>query len=224
MKSKYFQAAGFSDDGIEKLKTVNSMNTKSIGIILDWFEKCEKYPKFYENTIIEISKKANISGHDCQQAVFLIKHIIDETIENDDNLEYFYEDIKKLQIIDDKKSYIGLDLLFSRLPKILEKFVFFIRKRSAQHDGSPNLTYSSMTANIRPVYRKRFEYGEDNIKEYDPSPIGYCAVADIELKKSDNDEHFVFHADNDTLNMLVSDLLALQQELKRMTELSKKLK
>ena len=73
-----------------------------------------------------------------------------------------------------------------------------------------------MSAMIKPVFPRKFEYGKDSLERYEPSPIGYCVVAQIELQKSDTAQVFSLQLDRENLDRFVTDLLALQAELVQM--------
>lgn len=73
-----------------------------------------------------------------------------------------------------------------------------------------------MSATIKPIFPRKFEYGKDSLERYEPSPIGYCLVAQIELQKSDSAQFFSFQLNRENLDRFVGDLLALQAELVQM--------
>lgn len=213
MRTKFFKEESLSEDGKKHLQTLAGLSITSASLILDWFESRNSYPRFDHSERSEIANATGESGDTLVPVLGVLKLIIDRIVRHDEDIRAFYDDVKDLKLIDDEVGYETLDVIFARLPGLVEKFLLFKRKFTTESYGLPVLTGSTMSAALKPVFRKKFDYDEDNIEKYKPSPIGFTVVAMCELE-NDSRDVFVFQVNRDNFDRIVIDLLALQAEMK----------
>jgi hypothetical protein len=110
--------------------------------------------------------------------------------------------------------------VFLKLGKIVEKYKYYVREKRTSAYGQPTLVSSSMSAALKPVFERKFNYGEDRIEKYVPKSIGYCVIAQVQLKV-DTNESYSFQTDMNSFDRFISDLLALQAEMRELETISK---
>ena len=223
MKTKYFRENGLSKEGKENLSTLLGLSTSVLDNILDWFQARTYYPRFDHQDIGDVSSLTDESGDRIISAISILKLLISRIIAEDDPIENYRDDIVALGLVQESEQP-KINLLFSRLPAIVEKFRLFHRRTVAEGLGMPRLSGSSMSAAIKPIYGRTFRSGVDDLKTYDPIPMGYAVVAQILLERDGREEEmFCFQMNRDNLNRFVSDLLALQAEVEKMHDSGERL-
>ena len=79
---------------------------------------------------------------------------------------------------------------------------------------------------LKPVFESDFHYDEQSVIDYVPKLGGYVPAAQIQLTIEDNQNErrtLAFQLDEDILDRFLSDLLALQKEMKSMSDIVGKL-
>ena len=224
MRTAYFKEISLGDENIKNLQKLASLSKESANSILVWLEEVkEVYPRFDRT---DMAKIADITGESATTLVGPLNGLrlfIDRIIDSNDDVEAFYADLKDLKVIEDKTGYKTLDLIFSRLPAIIGKFRLLNRCKITERLGSPVLMGSGMTATLKPIFPRKFQYGKDSIEQYKPKPIAYCVVAQIELQNSGSEYTFSFQLNGDNFDRFLNDLLALQAEMRILEEQAKKM-
>lgn len=214
MRTKYFKEASLSDEGKSNLRALATLSPECAEKIMNWFANQKTYPRFDVSERLTLAEITGESGDTLTPSLSILRLFINRLVEHSDDVSAFYQDIKDLAIIDDAIGYQTFDVVFSRLPAVVKSFRFLIRRHAAEMDGAPNLTGSSMSAAMKLVLPKKFRYNEDKIEDYTPQPLGYTVVAQIELQLSGRDQVFAFHMNSDNFDRFITDLLALQCEMR----------
>lgn len=226
MKTKYFKEASLSDDGKKKLQIFAGISVQTAEKLIGWFEQQTMYPRMDYHDRFQLAQITGESGEIVQKCSSILKLFIDRIIDKNENVNDFYEDIKSANLVPSEIGYKTLDVIFAKMPDLIAKFRILRRQRVTESSGIATLTYCSSCSILKPILRKRFEYGVDKINEYLPEHIGYCVMAMIELEKS-NDQKFSFQMNSDDFNRFISELLSLQAEMRQLEnvseEMSKKL-
>ena len=223
MRTRYFKQASLTDEGKENLRALASLSHESAGKILDWLKTKQVYPRFDSADRTEIAQSTGESGAVLIPCLSILRMFIDRIIDHDDDPEAFYADLKDLDIVDQKTGYKTLDIVFSRLPDIIKGFCLLNRRKMTEGLGLPILTGSTMTAALKPVFSRMFKYNEDSLEKYKPEPIDFAVVGLIELERSDSESVFDFQLDMDNFDRFITDLLALQAEMKILEQQARKI-
>jgi hypothetical protein len=223
MRTRYFKQASLSDEGKKNLQALASLSHESAGKILDWLKTKEVYPLFDSADRIEIAQSTGESGTVLMPCLSILKMFIDRITEHDDDPEAFYADIKDLDMVDQKTGYKTLDIVFSRLQDIIRGLRLLKRRKLTENFGLPVLIGSTMTAALKPVFSRKFKYNEDSLEKYKPEPIDFAVVGLIELERSDCESVFDFQLDMDNFDRFITDLLALQAEMKILEQQARKI-
>lgn len=214
MRTKYFKEASLSDDGKSNLRALATLSPECAEKIMNWFANQDTYPRFDVGERLTLAEITGESGDALTPSLSILRLFINRLAEHGDEVSAFYQDIKDLAIVDDEIGYQTLDVVVSRLPAVVKRFRFLIRRHATEMDGAPTLTGSSMSAAMKPVLPKKFRYNEDKIEDYTPRPLGYTVVAQIELQLSGQSQVFAFHMNSDNFDRFITDLLALQFEMR----------
>ena len=130
-----------------------------------------------------------------------------------DEIEYFWEDIKAQNFFDDIKINELVEY-FKTLKPIFKRYYDFSRMQSTLQSGLPSLSSSEVSIAVKPVFKKPYDYNEDDIVKYKPEIIGYAPVVLIQLEKTDSFDAFSFQIEPEEFNRLISNLISHQLELK----------
>lgn len=213
MKTTYFKENPLGQETIKNIQGLASLSEETARSILDWLEARESYPVLDRAEMVQIADATGMSATTLRGPVSVVRLFINRIAEYNENVEAFYADLKDLKIVKDETGYKTLDLIFSRLPTMIEKFRRLQSCAVTENAGMPNLVASNITTAIKPVFAKRFEYGKDSIEQYRPKPIAYCVVAQIELK-NDSESIFAFQLNRENFDRFLNELLSLQAELR----------
>lgn len=218
IKTKFFRGAGINEDGKKDIEKFACVPEEDLFKILEWYLNKTSYPRYDRDDFIELAEITGQSGEVIIESVGVIKLILDMSSRDDDNPEDFLHDLISLELVE-KEHHEKLARVFKKLRIVSDKLRVLLRKSKTEGFAVPSLVSSSMTAAIKPVYERDFKYGRDKIEEYDPMPIGYAVLGEIQLKKSDSDETFCVQLNRDNFNRFISDLLVVQTEMESMQKL-----
>ena len=218
IKTKFFRGGGFNEEGEKDLKVLACMPEEALSKILEWHANKTSSPRYDRDDFIELAEITEQSGGAVVASIGIIRSILDASSRDDDNPEDFLHDVVSLELVE-KEHHEKLARAFKKLRILASKQRLQLRKSKTEGFALPGLVSSSMTAAIKPVYEHDFKYGTDKIEEYDPIPIGYAVIAEIQLKKSDTNNTFSVHLNRDNFNRFITDLLAVQTEMESMQKL-----
>jgi hypothetical protein len=190
-----------------------------LSFVSHWKE-LKDYPVLTESLIQDLAIKADENAQDIKDTLMITLLIIERLGETDDNVADFVEDLITNEFLSNDENGQIVKSFFSELESEKTRFFHFMRKEKAVERGASSLQRISMTAELKPVFNKEFKYGKDEIENYQPEIIGYVTTAQVQLGVSDKEEIFAFQVDTFLLNRLITDLLALQKEMKKLETVS----
>jgi len=214
MKTKLFKEAYFSDNVEKNIVKISSFDKKSVQIMINWFRELRVYPRFDSNEIELLAKRTNESAKVVITTVKTIHTLLCSLCETDDNIDDLIDDVKELGVFTDKGGFQSFSWMMSELWDVKINYSVFRKIRQAERLGLNTLSGGSMSVAIKPVFKKRFEYGIDDILNYEPEILSYAPVVMIQLSKNDNDK-YEFQMNSDNFDRFLSDLISVQAELKQ---------
>jgi len=218
MRTKYFKQNSLSDQGKKNLRALIAFPARSAEKIMDWLMEQNDYPRLDADDRLAIAERTQESGDKIFSVMSILHLFINRLVDQKDDIKDFHQDIMDLEEFSDVSKSEALDVIFARLPEVIEKFKYMTRKKAAETDGIPLLVSSTMSAAMKPILEQRFEYGRDKIEEYKPQLMGYTVVAQVGFQLHDNNNVFAFQMGSDDFNRLITDLLALQSEMRHLEE------
>ncbi|RJP56102.1 MAG: hypothetical protein C4541_13055 [Candidatus Auribacter fodinae] len=221
MKTKFFKEEMLGRKTREHFDILSSLSLDTTTKILGWLESLSKGPSITRKEVFYLSSITNESAENIMHALSAMIYCITIIAEGNDDIKDFYSDLKELKIINEKANYKSLDYFFSNLDSVVTKFQFFIRESHSANRGMPSLDRVSATAAMRPIYARDFSYDDDSLDTYKPNCIGLCVVAEIMLSTEDPDSFLSFQLNSEGLDRFISQLLAVQCQLKQMQEFAK---
>ena len=222
MKSSTFRRLGLPDRAESDLKLISSLSKEKIALLLDWLDRKESWPTIALDGIESLSKETDLNGDTCLSFLYLVRFFLRVIIDYNDNIADIYDDIKNLEILEDENKYSQINLIFERIPELTRKFLPTYRESVSRYFGQPEMSGCNVAAVIKPVYRRRPEYGAFSIKDYQPEPLCYTVMGQVEISTS-SDEAVSFQVNIEELDKWLTDLLLLQAEMKQMSEDAKSL-
>lgn len=223
MKSKFFKENRLYEKRKKGLNMLAQITPDARKNLAGWFKSLKEYPKLDIPLIRKLSDITGESAERIEESARTSFILLKKFAELEENIGFFFEDLRSLDVLD-KPEYYDLLLEFFRTIESEAHRIFLLqRMNTTVGAGIPRLTESSMSSTIKPVYRYEFRYGEDNLTDYRPKPIGYVAAAQVAIRCEESIDIFAFQVDGDVLDRFISDLLALQREFKDAELTAKKL-
>ncbi len=212
MKSKYFKKSRISERGKSGLAALANLPQETIKALINYLRGLTSFPASYPKDAEDIAEKTSSSKEDIANVINVCLGIIPRMCDLEDSPEDLVHDIRDLKIISNDNEF-GVLLNFFNSVVPYAKNISVLRKRDIEEKVLPFLYETRMGVAIRPIYEKDFTYGKDLITEYKPEIIDYTAVAQIQLETS-TVHPVVFQVRMDVLDMLISELLVVQSQLK----------
>ncbi len=214
MKTQWLKKYKVEEKFFERFKTLVRLSDDTRASIIDWILKLDRIPRLDAEDLSDLVSKTGESLRKIADSVGATLTLLRRAGQFEEDVTAFIDDLRTLHVLEKDEDYEILRQFFEKLRSMVHTIFLFQRKEFSIIAGMPYLMNSSMAVSIKPVFRKSFDYGEDELPDYEPELVGYVPAGQIELKNSSSESHFCFQVDSDVLNRLISDLLALQMELK----------
>lgn len=223
MKTKFFKEFGLGESMNEAFKFIVDFSPKTRKVLVRWVKELDCYPRMDTPEIRELCGSTGESAGKIESALKATITMLDSFGELGDRAGDFVDDLKELDTLDKPQEYDTLRKYFIDLEEDASRIFLLKRSRKAISSGAQLLQSCSLSAALKPIYREMFKYGELELVDYRPKAIGYIGVVLIELMRSGSEENFSFQIDRENFNRFVSDLLAVQMELKEVEKVAEQL-
>lgn len=221
MKSYYFRTSGWSEDQKKRFEKLLKFDDYLFDKIISWLEKNKELPRFDKKFWVDFERGEKYDVNDIQEAILTTVR----TLYNFGNQRNKYEDLisdltflfKDMLVFDENISN-KIKTLFDLSTKYREIFL----TEESEIIGAQRIGNTEGTVALKPVFSKRYDSEEDNIEDYNPEIIKYSPVVMLSLEKVGTEENFSFQMSPKTFNKFLNSLLALQIELKKVLNESRK--
>ena len=215
MKGKLLREWALTDLSRKRLKILADLKPASRTLLAEWFSKAKNPLRFDTVELRELTEKTGESAGNIDDAVGMTWVLVRKLGEVAEHPKAFVDDLQSLQVIEKPEDCAAILEYLERLSGHWGRLFLVQQTQRTVGDGAPELRGGSTSVTIKPVYRARFRYAEDDIATYNPQPVAYVAVGQIELQRTGDNCTFAVQMDMDTLDRFVTDLLASQMELKQ---------
>jgi hypothetical protein len=182
---------------------------------------------YLANHFIETKTLLSLKDDEVRKMVSDLKAPVEKILDSGNNLYWaisllaHHPEDKPIDFIEDLQELYpncikNKDLLIKRMLKLSEislSYIELFKIDEAKNEGLPFLDRTSTSVILKPVFEKRFSFGDVDIKDYKPNRIKKTPCAIIEFRNTYK-KYYSFQVDNYQLEKLINELIALQIELK----------
>jgi len=211
MKSKYFKVYSLSEEGKKNIIVLANLSDELLEVIFSYLNDLKTYQPYEKSAILSLAEKTGESAERLRKAVFAADTFAKRMGELDDSAQDLYSDLVSLNIL--SQSIPQFLRFLEKLSSISKKYYLLYRATDTSEGGVPNLSRTSMTVALKPVFDKDFVYGTNDIMKYSPQMINFAAVAHISIERDDCSQVFPFQVKKADLDKFITDLIVLQKQL-----------
>lgn len=212
MKSKFMKKVILDDALRANVKALCSVSDEVQSIIIGWYKNLDEYPRYDQKTIDTLSDATDTSHQTIRLILSLTDGLLTDSYKYNDNIEDIINDLKELELIPNEGDYNKLIKYFRELKSIIPEYCRFEKTKIAQKKGLPHISKTSMNVAVKPVFDRDFKHGEDDLKDFDQGIIDFTAATTVRLSLT-NDQDISFQMDPYSLNVFITELLVLQDQL-----------
>lgn len=213
MKTKFFTRFRFNKEDQEKIIFVQEVDEPLFSIIENHFSEKRTLLALTDREVRDLVQKSGVTVDLLTKSLNNIFFLVMTLARNEkDDPNDLIEDIKEVYP-DCVKDVTILNDRVKRIAKISKNYIELFKIKEVKEEGLPQLSRTSTTVAVKPVFTERFDFDEIDIKEYKPLKLKQTACAIIEFQNSYK-KYFTFQLDSFELERLINELIALQIELK----------
>lgn len=218
MKTKYFQTISLSSAGKRRFKSLASLPQDARVALIKWVSELDTMPRVYGPVIKEIARCTGAPADILGDAVNIALDALSDLGKFGDSSDDFMADTRTCNLLDEDEQYSALAEFIEATLQYAQRIHLLNRVVRTEDSGAPLLRNTSSSVAIKPVFDHDFEYGLMDVSDYQPEVVQYTPVAQIELLLQNQSESVTFQVSEDTLDRFLSDLLALQAQMKSARE------
>lgn len=223
MRTQYFQKIRLSEAGKRRFTALVNLPDETRVKLIEWIAELETIPRVYSTIIQSIAGSTKAPADKVADAINIALDVVSDLGKFNDKVEDFIKDAQDAGLIDGDKQYNALSEFLKAACPHGRKIYLLERVYSAENSGGAILRHSSTSVAIKPVFDEDFEYGSMDITKYNPAIVKYTPTAQVELSIDNRAETVTFQLAEESLDRFLSDLLALQAQIKATREVLEKM-
>lgn len=210
MKTNYFLTEKINVEEIERLQNADEALFQEIR---KWYLEQKTFPRINKELTKHFTQKTDFKAEDVIKtfsAIFWLKRLFVEY--GDDSPHDFVDDLKSIHPEAIKTDIDSLTKRVVEVHEIAKYYESIISAESAVRNGAPMLKGASTSIIVKPVFKERFDFDKQDIKDYKPVFLKFEPCVLFELHDA-NDNTLTFQMGTDSFERFLNDMISLQIEL-----------
>lgn len=215
MKTKAFRSFRLNEVGKKQLKTLAELPSETVSEIVSFFASADSIPTYTLPLAENIANKTSSTTPHILDALSITNTLLSHYEDGGDSISDFMDDLRSLSLLNKDEDYKSIQQFLEAVIPYVKKIHRFSKIRETESAAANELRAITTSIAIKPIFDKEFEYGKDKITEFDSNILDYTNVVQMEFHFTGEPDSIVFQANEEILDILISQLLAAQLNIKK---------
>lgn len=218
MQTRFLQEVRLSEVKQKQIVALGNLSEPAVCKLIEFIAGIDALPIMTPQKMQSLAERLNLSGKAAMDAYWAIMYLLSNMGKYSESADLITRDLIDSGAISEEAGS-KIKSILDRLSTKAAAISFLSQQNDVAFSGASSLRAMTTSTALKPVFRERYAYDREPVTKYLPEVIGFVPVAQVEIgidDITDTRKCINFCLTEEGLDRLISDLVALQTEMKSM--------